>query len=196
MSWTFCKIRLKKFPNMATEWCLQITSEIDLLAYMAATNNSRIHNAVVDFGKVKDNIAHSTNALAHTATLRGEIHGQSFAEALAGLLDEVYVNRIRLLNDGNVLYIKASGGYSFDKDDNLYDVLEEMKKDELHFPEFDVRYIQWPNGTHFYAKIGDVDIEWEGKQKWDTKEDAEKAFKAWQKSRGLRTRAVKMDTWR
>lgn len=35
-------------------------------------------------------------------------------------------------------------------------------------------YSQWPNGTHWYARLSNgIDVEWEGKRKWDTRAEAE-----------------------
>lgn len=40
----------------------------------------------------------------------------------------------------------------------------------------EVRYLQWPNGKHWYAKIGNDDVvDAQGNQKWSTKKEAEKA---------------------
>ena len=36
----------------------------------------------------------------------------------------------------------------------------------------DIKIIQWPGGTHFYAKIGTMDVMVDGKQKWDTRAEA------------------------
>lgn len=39
----------------------------------------------------------------------------------------------------------------------------------------EVRYIQWVGGgSHWYVKIGNEDVVWEGEQKWDTREEAER----------------------
>lgn len=195
--YTFCNIRLKKFPSMATEWVLRITNESQLLDYMEKTTETRVWEAVTDFKQVKAGQIHTANALSMVCDVRGSARGESFAQALVGVLDDVYHNRLKLLNEGNVIYIKASGGYSYDSLElGLYEILETRELDSLEFPTIDVRYIQWPNGTHVYAKIGDVDVEWDGKCKWDTMTEAEEAVRQWKRNRKVRTGKVKMDTWR
>ena len=197
MKYTFCKIRLKKFPSMPTEWCLRITDEWQLIDYVDKTTDTRVHEAFSDFREVGLKHSHSANALSYTATIRGEARGESYAMAMVGILDDVYKNRVKLLNEGKVLYIKASGGYSYDSEEiGFYDVLETKVLDNLEFPQIDVRYITWPNGTHVYAKIGDVDIEWDEKSKWETMTEAEEAVRQWKRSKGVRTGKVKMDSWR
>ena len=46
----------------------------------------------------------------------------------------------------------------------------------------ETRFLQWPKGTHWYAKIGVIDVvDKEGNMKWDTKEEAERASKWFRK---------------
>lgn len=54
----------------------------------------------------------------------------------------------------------------------------------MEYPDFkkpsldDVRFIQWDGGKHWYAKVNKEDIVDEfGRQKWNTKDEAEKAAK-------------------
>lgn len=189
MKYLFRKIRLKKFPHMMHEWVLVIANGWQLMDYMEKTTETRVHAAMTSGGEVLAGRAHHTNALAFISETRAKCRETSFAHAMASILDEVYENRIKLLERGMVIYIKSSGGYSYDTTgQEMYDILEEKTLDELHFPQEEVRYIKWPNGSHFYAKIGDVDIEWEGKQKWDTQEQAEEAVKFWKRSKGVRGR--------
>ena len=49
------------------------------------------------------------------------------------------------------------------------------ESDRLVFPGSTIKILQWPKGIHWYAKIGHVDIVVDGEQKWNTREQAEKA---------------------
>jgi hypothetical protein len=42
-------------------------------------------------------------------------------------------------------------------------------------PTEEIRIIKWPDGKHFYAKVGNADVVVDGKQKWDSKYAAQKA---------------------
>ena len=43
----------------------------------------------------------------------------------------------------------------------------------LNFIRKDIRYIQWKDGSHWYAKIGKYDVVDEnGNQKWNTRNEA------------------------
>ena len=75
------------------------------------------------------------------------------------------------------LNIKRIYGLQRLKDTIEYE--DECWKDELEYPEpdtytvNDIRYIQWKDGSHWYAKIGKYDVVDEnGNQKWDKYNDA------------------------
>ena len=169
MKYLFRQIRLKKFPHHMGEWVLVISNGWQLMDYTEKTNTTRVHAAMTSGTEVLAGLRHHTNALAILSEYRARNIESSFAMGMVSILDQVFENRMNLLEKGKTLYIKSSGGYSFENPEgDLYDVLAEKTLDELHFPYEEVRFIKWPNGTHVYAKIGDVDIEWKGKSKWDT----------------------------
>jgi len=69
----------------------------------------------------------------------------------------------------------VSPNYSFRHIDNTFSIIEERQSKELIFPitsEKDIRIIQWKNGKHYYAKIGNSDVYWKGKQKWNSYNEA------------------------
>lgn len=67
----------------------------------------------------------------------------------------------------------------------LHDITQETKADDfpLCFVQDDIRIIQWPGGDHYYAKIGDEDVVWENKQKWNSRSEAMKAAKRFLKKK-------------
>ena len=65
-----------------------------------------------------------------------------------------------------------------------FEIVETYYNDKLEYPDFkkptldDVRFIQWNGGKHWYAKVNKEDVTDEfGRQKWNTKDEAEKAAK-------------------
>ena len=65
-----------------------------------------------------------------------------------------------------------------------YEIVERVFKDKLEYPGIenvtleDVEFIQWPGGTHWYAKIRREDIvDACGNQKWNTRMEAMQAAK-------------------
>lgn len=76
-----------------------------------------------------------------------------------------------------------------------FDILDTVESDYFEFPvdsveevkkswELKPRIIQWPNGTHFYAKVGVEDVrDAEGRMKWDTYPEAEAAIEYYLKTK-------------
>ena len=60
-------------------------------------------------------------------------------------------------------------------------VLGKLGEKKYHSP----RFIKWRTGTHWYVKYGDRDVVVDGVQKWDTKQEAQKAFAIWLNRQGL-----------
>lgn len=177
MVWTFEKVRLKGFNFVASEWMLKITSLPQLWEYYAKTRPSMIGDAFEDFKKATSRLVqrdHFTNHVTIASYLLAEAKDCSFVESIARLMTRVERNQIDSLARGKVLYIREIGSY-VDDDGTHYDVLDSYEAPELLFPEANIRLIQWPNGKHWYAKIGNIDVVVDDEQKWNTKSDAKKA---------------------
>ncbi len=174
--WTFLNVRLKGFKGFPTEWMLKVTSLDQLLAYHMATTPNRIAAAFADGIKVREGRAHISNSLNILADMRAQRTGRSWVESLVNIRDEVQGNQQKLLIQGYILLIRSIGSYSFDNPDwTHYDVLETKQSEDMIWPKLEPRFLQWPGGSHWYAKVGDLDIEWNDKAKWDTRAEAERA---------------------
>jgi hypothetical protein len=69
------------------------------------------------------------------------------------------------------IFINSNGGY-FGYNTNL-EVTDTQEISKYKLPTEEIRIISWPNGKHFYAKIGNADVVVDGRQKWDTKAEAQ-----------------------
>ena len=106
-----------------------------------------------------------------------EVANDLISQALDGRIKMVEREPV-YLEDGMRQFAHTEGS------DPFFKVAERVYCDELVYPHAkvptmdDVRFIQWPDGKHWYAKIGNVDVvdTW-GTQKWDTLGEAKKA--AW-----------------
>ncbi len=83
---------------------------------------------------------------------------------------------IKLYNlDGSVL-VNSAGGCMMD--DDTFETLQTIHKDKFVFPkeqDAKIRIIKWPNGSHYYAKIGNEDVVVDGEQSWNTRKAAQAA---------------------
>lgn len=79
------------------------------------------------------------------------------------------------LNYGHVIINSVNGCRAMN---NSFKILEEKSSDKLVFPttsEKDIKITKWPNGIHYYAKIGNQDVVDEnGNVKWLTEKQAKK----------------------
>jgi len=69
----------------------------------------------------------------------------------------------------------VSPNNAFRNIDSSFKILNKIEREELIFPitsEKDIRILKWNNGIHYYAKIGNQDVIWNRKQKWNSHEEA------------------------
>lgn len=140
------------------------------------------HLARKVFTKVE---GHSTNAFELAVEARQSIGmGESLAMSMFSVEMEAFNNRMRDIENGKDIYL-TQGLSVFLMSNQFYRITAEIDRDKLTFPDEekptldDVRYIMWPGGEHYYAKVGNLDIvDVNNRQKWNTKKEAEKAA-AW-----------------
>jgi hypothetical protein len=101
-----------------------------------------------------------------------ETYNKLVNNVLTSRIDAVDKYTIYLSEDTQVMLL----------DDRFFEIVQVVEKQELEFPtdknytEADIRYIQWNDGIHWYAKVGNYDVvDEQSNQKWDTKEEAQKA---------------------
>lgn len=110
---------------------------------------------------------------ANIVVLMAEAKGISVIDAQLSLNEKIMRGMERVLFEDKQIFANGVGGY-FGSTKGIK-VHESRDIDVWALPKEEPRFIQWPGGEHWYAKIGDEDIVVDGKQKWDTKAEAEKA---------------------
>ena len=94
---------------------------------------------------------------------------------------EAFHNRINDVAKGPIYLEDGVRQFGYTENNPHYEIVERVYSDILEYPSekpiFDkVKFIQWPDGKHWYAKIGHEDIvDINGNQKWDSRLDAEDA---------------------
>lgn len=185
MSWTFIKLVDTRF-GIEYPWMLKIDSYEQLLEYEELIGGPRIVKAFSDTvnsrefqeaanipGELKN---HSCNSLTYPFILRAMNKNVGIVEAIADFADEVFTNKVKMLNNFGCIYIQSCGSYMGRSE--THKIVETKELEELVYPDNKkIRYLQWPNGRHWYAKIGDTDIRVDGVMKWDSRSEAEAAVK-------------------
>lgn len=154
-------------PNLELRygWMFDIQSYTDLQAWWENVRvgiSTKDFNDALEYSKGK---AHA-NSLAQVAA----IWGVDLVTALARMQQHVGEGLDKVLQDRKRLFINSVGGYF-----GYFDELQISGTKEIDvwaLPEEKLRIISWPDGKHFYAKVGMEDVVFDGKQKWDTKEEA------------------------
>ena len=94
---------------------------------------------------------------------------------------EVFQNRINDVANGPIYLEDGVRQFGYTESNPHYEIVEHVYSDTLEYPSYkptfdNVKFIQWPDGKHWYAKIGHEDIVDEnGNQKWESRVDAEAA---------------------
>ena len=147
-------------------------------AFSETFNSREYQEAACIDGDLKD---HSVNSLTPVLILRAQKFGTSLVAATADFANEVFNNKVRALEKYGCIYIQSCGSYMTSS--KTHKVIETKELEELVYPDNKkIRYLRWPNGQHWYAKIGDTDIRVDGEMKWDSREEAEEAVKKYLRS--------------
>ena len=153
--------------------------------------NSAAHDAVEAIFKYGGIMKHATNELASSIETITEIKGFNCSSPLAlfdtanELLLTAIKGRLKDIDKGEAVYLEDGvRQFGYSSKNQHFEIVERYYSDKLEYPDFkkptldDVRFIQWDGGEHWYAKINKEDITDEiGRQKWNTKGEAEKAAK-------------------
>ena len=153
--------------------------------------SSAAHDAVEAIFKHGGIMNHPTNEVASSIEAITEIKGYKRSSPLAlfntanELLLTAIKGRLKDIDKGEAVYLEDGvRQFGYSSNNPHFEIIEKYYSDKLEYPDFkkptldDVRFIQWDGGEHWYAKINKEDITDEiGRQKWNTKGEAEKAAK-------------------
>jgi hypothetical protein len=164
-------------------WMLSIKTLGDLMHYKETYEKSLLECAFMDYNKcaTRDDegyvryTQHLRNNLAVWTSLTAEMKGASFVYALGETSGKKFIAMLNSLP----IFVNRNGGY-FPQDHNCK--ILETKTQADYWPserKQEPHYLQWPNGDHWYCKVGPDDVEVDGKMKWDTRTEAEAAYAKW-----------------
>ena len=153
--------------------------------------NTVAHDAVEAIFKYDGIMKHATNEVASSIETITEIKGFKRSSPLAlfdtanELLLTAIKGRLKDIDKGEAVYLEDGvRQFGYTSKNSYFEIVETYYSDKLEYPDFkkptldDVRFIQWNGGKHWYAKVNKEDVTDEfGRQKWNTKDEAEKAAK-------------------
>ena len=181
----FQKVRLSY--NKITidyDWLLVIESVEDLIMYHDNTMLAQIQPAWDNLLKTHKGKAHIATVLGRLINIQAEIEGgkKSLIELTSIVSGKVFAAKASALMNFKKIYINKTGGFFPHSEDVI--VLDEMiiEDKRLIFPQYtenDIRIKKWDGGKHYYAFVGDFEVEMHGERKWNTEQramDMAKAF--------------------
>lgn len=173
--YTFKKLSLNKVPHLVN-WYLCIDSKFMLQQLsMNEVSTNIISEAFDNFLKVETKKQkHFSNSLAVAFNQIATLKECSFSEAISQTLVSVTQKQIELIDQGyTILFQSNMTSWCVDKDNSIYTTLDVHLSDSLVFPENDkINILQFPGGSHYYVEIGNVQVKINGKDKWDTSQEA------------------------
>ena len=117
--------------------------------------------------------SHDASNLTLTAEFTAKFHETNPLDELTMLHAKILCDQFKDIFAGKKIVINKKGGYFSIKvsDNPEYTWLSEYK-----FTSEDIIISKWPGGTHFYAKVGNIDVvDSLGNVKWSTRWEARKA---------------------
>lgn len=159
-------------------WWLKIDNEFDLLEWFSISNN---------FGKIWYDLKMAGLKRQHFKTMEAflmdfkcSVHPTktSFSNMdLAQMYNEMKFDvKLKVLRQYGTIYINKVGGFCIPS--ASLSVKGEINQEELIFPQtgkMEISIDQFPGGTHFYPSVNGVALLIDGVEKYDSKEEAQKA---------------------
>lgn len=154
--------------------------------------NESAHNAIEAIFKygtafMKHPIHEASSAIESITEIKGYERSSPLAlfDTANELLLTAIKGRLKTIDKGEAVYLEDGvRQFGYTSKNPHFEIVETYYSDKLEYPDFkkpsldDVRFIQWDGGKHWYAKVNKEDITDEfGRQKWDTKSEAENAAK-------------------
>lgn len=117
--------------------------------------------------KIKEHgLGHCTHDLAEVGETISNITGKGSIYAIAELGQQKKEAILKLILRGYKVVINSRGGYFELCQD---DIIEP----HIEYTEKDIKISKWRGGSHYYAKVGHIDVEDEfGNVKWNTEKRA------------------------
>jgi hypothetical protein len=167
------------------DWMMVIDSIDELTDFHQKSMSGKIGPVWSNLFDVQQGKRHIDNKLGFLITLksdseRAQGREHSLIELTAMVLGEIHATKLKAILQFGKIYINKSGGFFPHSED--IEVLDEFTGDNYLFPNYtekDIRVKQWLNGSHWYAYVGDLQVEMFGEKKWNTEEEALKAAKSY-----------------
>lgn len=177
----FAKVKLLYFHDEPIHWYLLLESLEDLMKYLEVMGkvSTETYFHLKEKHKSLDHFSSDAECAVGSLFLTNNNNRKSAIDDLLHLSNSMCKPKLDLILKGEKLLIGENLFGFMPYSEKTCNILEIVKKEMLVFPEKsytheDIRVIKWPNGKHYYAKIGNCDVIIDDEQKWKTKKQAYK----------------------
>lgn len=165
-------------PSLSTPldqgWWRRVSGINDLLS-VNLEDNYRCAKTIFDPICLEGKADHSNTLLGPAASFLMKLRGDS----LVGVLGSLMASKSRVMDLAieayGFIYVNINGGWQTPS--SYLTILREVQS--LKWPDIEPRYLRWPNGKHYYIKVGDQEVVVDGQSKWNTIESAKMAYAKW-----------------
>lgn len=186
MKYTFVKLATKS-GRPPPAWYLKLTSREAAIERFEDVEAEKIGKGVWEFAHSRE-FGMVTGRNNFNDHVRSKIAYLAYMKAMTTTRDDYTIlhighdleqawigPRLKYIEKYGAIYVNKLGGWMTLIDD-MYTVVAQTESET--WPEYvksDIHVSRWPGGTHFYAKVGDQDVVVDGKEKWNTWDEAQTA---------------------
>ena len=174
--YTFVKVEDKNL-QIVYSWLLLATDIDEIIEHHKIFVGKEIEKGIIDYAENVKRYSHYTTTWAAYGDILASTKGTSFINAISNLEKDMLMAKFEALNTYNAILIGEKGNF-MPYDESRYIILKKEYKKQLVYPvkqnisEKDIEITQWKDGWHYYAKVAGKDVVIDGKQSWDTYDDA------------------------
>lgn len=154
------------------QWYLEISTLQTLNDYMDMVWNIRKEDLLYDLKRlIEDKGAHPTSDIISVCHTLSKAKGTDLWTEFQHLKEKQHRAMSGMVLHDITLYVNPAGGYTA----SLEKLEARYPSDNMRWPvlsENDIRIRKWPEGTHYYAYIGPVQVKDGGRLKWESESDA------------------------
>jgi len=180
----------RNFISKIYPWQLMCSDAETLIKHTEIYHNKTLTEGLYDFfGMNKDGTIdknwkgfkkshYKSDISGAIGTLRAAT-GKPINEIISMFCDEAFQGKLRTILRFGAILLNKSGSYMAFREED-FKIIYQKESEKMIYPsnEFtkeDIRIFQWPGGSHWYAKIANIDVIGDGgNQCWNTWSEAKR----------------------
>jgi len=173
MEYKFVRLKCNHY-NMEYPWILECKDIETLIEHTEKYMNTEIERGVKDWFKSQK--GHLTTNYASAVEKMMIFTGNNFIKESTIMENKIFQGKLKMLLKFGTLYLRENGSYMVHSDSLI--IIDKKVMDEMVWPEYtvdDIKISKWDGGSHYYAKIGRMDVtDADGNVKWNTHKEAKR----------------------